>query len=162
MLTVNVIQVGFRRLLLHSEATLSCWQHLVWVENMVWVQSLFQRCHSLDHSSALGVVQESWFLLANAVLCRDAAIDLAAVVHHEGFNHILGSLLQASVFITWQDNVQMKVSIADVSVSIWQDKLFFFSRELLRVLDQLASVLHNLVVMAGWQADIVLKSLQIT
>ena len=53
----------------------------------------------------------------------------------------------------------MQVAIADVTVSIGKDQLLFFRGKLGRVLDQLASLLNNLVVMARGQTDIVLERL---
>ena len=44
-------------------------------------------------------MQEVWLLLADSVLSRDAAANLAAVVHDEGLDHALGPLLQASVVV---------------------------------------------------------------
>ena len=80
-------------------------------------------------------MQEVRFLLADSVLCGNTAANLAAVVHDEGLDHAFGPLLQASVFVAWQHNVQVQVAIADVTVSIWKDKLFFFRGKLGRILD---------------------------
>ena len=44
-------------------------------------------------------MQEVRFLLADSVLCRNTAANLAAVVHDEGLDHALGPLLQASVVV---------------------------------------------------------------
>ena len=101
-----------------SEAAIGRRQHLVGVKNVVWVQGLLQSCHSLDHSAALRVVQECGLLLAYAMLSRDTAVHLTAVVHHEWLNDVLSSLLKAAVFITWENDVQMQVTIANVSVTI--------------------------------------------
>ena len=126
---------------------------------MIWVQRLLQSRHSLNHRTTLRVVQEGGLLLANAVLGRNATVNLAAVVHHEGLNDVLCTLLQASVLIARQNNVQVKVTITDMTVAIRKDQFSFLSRKLGRALNQSTSFVDNLVIVASRQADIVLECL---
>jgi len=128
---------------------------------MVRVECRLKRRHGLNHGAALSVVQEGGLLDSNAVLRGDATVYLAAVVHHEGLNDVLGSLLQTTVFVARQDDVQMQVAIADMSVAVWQNELFLLRGELLRVLDQRARLVHDLVVMASRETDVVLKRVTI-
>ena len=88
---------------------------------MIWVKSLLDGRHRLDHGATLRVVQEGWLLLPDAMLRRHTAVNFATVIHHKRLDHILRPFLEASVFIAGQDDVQVKVAVADMAVAIRQN-----------------------------------------
>ena len=97
---------------------------------MVGIKGCLHRRHGLNHGSRLGIVQEVWLLLTYAVLGTHAAIDLAHIIHHEGLNHGLSALLEAFVFVAGQHNIKVEVAIADVTMAIRENQLFFGGAEL--------------------------------
>ena len=75
-------------------------------------------------------MEEGGLLLSDAVLSADGPVDLADVVHDERLDHRLDTLLQTLVVVSGKDNIQMKVAISDMTVSIWKDLSFFLLSEL--------------------------------
>ena len=126
---------------------------------MIWVKRLLDGRHRLDHGAALRVVQEGWLLLPDAMLRRHAPVHLATVIHHKRLDHILRSFLEASVFIAGQDDVQVEIAVADMAMAIRQNQLLLLFGEFGGGLDQRAGLVHDLVIVARWQADIVLERL---
>ena len=78
-------------------------------------------------------MEEGRLLLAHPVLSAHAATNLANVVHNKGFNDSFGSLLQTFVIVARQHNVQVQVTIADMTVTIRQDQVLLSRGELTAV-----------------------------
>lgn len=104
-------------------------------------------------------MQEGGLLLADSVLGAYTAVYLANVVHHERLDHGLGTLLKAFIVVAIEHHVQMQVPVADVTVAVGQNSLFFVRSEGVTLLNQLSRRLHNLVVVTRRQTNVVLQRL---
>jgi len=98
---------------------------------VVRVKSCLDSGHSFNHVARLGVVKERRLLLTDAMLGTDATIHLANVVHHKWLYYVLSALLQAYIVVAGQNDVQMKVSVADMTVTVWLNFLLLFCVKLI-------------------------------
>lgn len=91
-------------------------KNFVRVQNSVWVKCIFDRFHDVDHLGSLATLQVAWLLKPNTVLCADTALHLCGIIHHEGIDDLVNSVLEVFVRVALESDVQVQVAVANMSV----------------------------------------------
>lgn len=95
------------------------------------------------------------------MFCANTSLEIASVVHHEVVDQCIYSCLQILVAIAWTSNIEMYISIPNVTIANTNNAFLFSISKKGAFIDDFAGFLNKSVIMVCWQADIIFETIAI-